>query len=55
MNSSHNKQGAVEKAVDREVETELELIRIHSGENPKFIPGTRIVDDRVPITRGRRK
>ncbi len=55
MNSSYDKQKAVKKAIDKEVETELELIRINTGEKPKLIPGTSFIDDRRPITHGRRR
>ncbi len=55
MISSHDRQAALEKAVRDEAEMEIDIIRKHTGAEPKIIPGTSFIDDRVPITRGRRK
>lgn len=57
MNSSHNKQVAMEEVVNEEAGTELKLLKIHgarTGEDLKLIPGTSFIDDRSPV-RGRRK
>lgn len=62
MKSSHNRQGAIEATVDKDMKTETATATVTSIGNAgnleilgmKIIPGTSFIDDRLPITHGRR-